>query len=40
VTVNVSIDPNYKADHKGDALNQLTKAAHDLADMLNAIQWP
>ena len=40
VTVHVPIAHTYKDDHKADALNQLTKAAHNLADMLNAIQWP
>ena len=40
ITVSMTIPPNYRDDNKTNALNQLTKAAHNLADMLNAIQWP
>ena len=41
VTATIGINQaTYKQNHVTDAKHQLTKGAHDLADLLNAIQWP
>jgi hypothetical protein len=40
VTIDIELDEeSYKEAHTADALNQLTKAARDLCDLLNQIQW-
>jgi hypothetical protein len=40
VTIDIDLDEEtYKEQHAADALDQLTKAARDLCDLLNQIQW-
>lgn len=41
MTIDIDLDEDsYKEAHTTDALDQLTKAARDLCDLLNRIQWP
>ena len=40
VSIDIELDEeSYKEAHTADALNQLTRAARDLCDLLNQIQW-